>query len=256
MPLWPECLEYELTQPAADAVHAVAVGPDGTPGEIVRASAGGQQSFESQLAVDPEGGLTVVWHSFDGTYFCPNPHSVARVQLARGQLTVDEPEEGPPGGSTEDGQGGAAAGTAQGLPSTDAPLSAGGTLRLAGKASVRGRHAVVGATCLAPPDSTCEGTVRLVVSGGQASALQAVERQGARRRSSPALLARGGYRVAGSRRRTLALRLSPLGRRLLDERTRGLRVRVVGGRVQGRATFLATPPDRQAQLQRRQGQGR
>lgn len=74
----------------SDAVKAAAVNPDGSPGQVQTVSPLGEQAQEAQVAFDSQGRIRVVWHSFDGTFFCPDEFAT-RVQSSLGSPLVEIP---------------------------------------------------------------------------------------------------------------------------------------------------------------------
>lgn len=202
-PPFEECLDNEFA-PESDVVKAAFIGPDGVPKTVRTVSAIGQQSQEAQVAVDSLGRPTIVWHSFDGTYFCDG--SDVRVQSSRGEINVSPSRAGLSAPSS--------------LENTS-PVRQ-GTLRLRKWAWAQGRWVFIRGVCDGTSGTICRGKMRLVA--------------GVHPRRI--LIARGRYRFVGSERRTLALKLSKSGRTLLSARTRQIRVIALGRSLKSRVVRL------------------
>lgn len=197
------CLDNGFA-PESDVVKAAFIGSDGVPRIVRTVSAIGQQSQEAQVAVDSQGRPTVVWHSFDGTYFCPG--SDTRVQLSRGGISVSPSRAGLSAPSSLD---------------NTSPVRE-GTLRLRNWAWAHGRWVFIRGVCAGTSGTICRGKIRLVADV----------------HPRRILIARGRYRFVGSERRTLALKLSKSGRKLLSARTRQIRVIALGRSLRSRVVRL------------------
>jgi len=139
----PGCLEELEFDPASDAVEAAFLGPDGKPEGVRNVSPFGEQSVVPQIGVDSLGLPTVVWESFDGTYFCEG-HTV-RVQISQG-LEAGEPGPEP-----------------RPDPSPPPPAPEGkGTLRLGAKATAKPRRLYIQVGCVG--GGSCAGRLKLVHS--------------------------------------------------------------------------------------------
>jgi hypothetical protein len=214
IPPFDECLDLSFDFDS-DIVQASFIGPDGAPGPAQSVSAKGEQSLEAQAAFDPQGRPTVVWHSFDGTFFCPDP--TTRVQASSGREV--DPLTQPP----------------RPFPPERIHLPRSGILRLHRRALIRDGKAVIRAVCIGN-GATCRGVVRLVAN---------VRIPGKRRhrnarppkRERRLEVARGPYRLAGGERKILILRLSRQGRKLTD-RSAPVRVFAMGWGVRSQPVLL------------------
>lgn len=137
----PGCLEELEFDPASDVVEMAILGPDGKPEGVRNVSPFGEQSLVPQIGVNSLGSPTVVWESFDGTYFCEG-HTV-RIQISQG-LEAGEP--GPESTSP---------------PPPPAPESE-GILRLRTKATVKNRRLYIHVGCVG--GGACAGHLKLVHS--------------------------------------------------------------------------------------------
>jgi hypothetical protein len=136
------CLEEAEFDPASDVVQAAFLGPGGEPERVVDISPFGEQSLVPKVGVNALGLPTVVWESFDGTYFCED--FTTRIQMSRG-LPVEpkpEPEPDPP------------------PPPPPAPAG-NGILRLNGKATAREQSLHIHVSCT---EGACAGQVKFVHS--------------------------------------------------------------------------------------------
>jgi hypothetical protein len=207
-----ECLDAEF-EPQSDYVRAAFMGPAGIPEPPVAVSPLGEQSGLAQVAVDSQGRPTVAWTSFDGTYFCWE--AMSRIQSSRDVEIVEVTREPP---ETQ---------LAAPLSAIDTPHREDDvTLRLWGSAFVRSPRVALQAECAGDRGAICRGVLALhadirpkrlrIRSAGNAL----------RHNTRSVLVARGCYRLAAGRRRVLRLRLSPLGRALLNRIAPGGRIRV------------------------------
>lgn len=214
-PPFEECLDGEFA-PESDVAKAAFIESDGVPGAVRTVSAIGQQSQEAQVAVDSLGRPTVVWHSFDGTYFCSD--SATRVQSSRGDKTisVSTSRVGPSALSS--------------LENTS-PIRQ-GTLRLRKWALARGRWVFIRGVCDGTSGTICRARIRLVADA----------------HPRRILIAKGRYRFVGSERRTLALRLSKSGRTLLSSQAGWIRVLALGHGLRSRVMRLRDEGDARLQL--------
>lgn len=133
------CLEGVEFDPESDVVEAAFLGSGGEPERVVDVSAFGEQSLVPQVGLNALGLPTVVWESFDGTYFCEDP--TTRIQMSRGVAPVDPTPEPPP---------------------PPPPPEGSGTLRLNDKATAESRRLHVYVSC---EGGTCAGRLNLVHSG-------------------------------------------------------------------------------------------
>lgn len=191
-----ECLDFEW-EPADDVVRAAFLDADGQLDRTYDVSAFGQQSFGADLALDPSGLPWVTWESYDGTYFCPDWDT--RVQISRAVTLQPEPE-----GENEGA-------TPPQHPPAPAPLPE-ATLRLAKKGHVQDERIVVRARCRGAAGTVCSGTLRLKAA---ASHLRPQAAARARHKQAFLVLARGRYRVAGGKAKTLRIPVPPAARNLL-----------------------------------------
>jgi hypothetical protein len=223
LPPWEGCLDLEFEK-ESDAVQAVAIGPDGIPGPVRLVSGTGKQSQEAQVAVDSQGHPTLVWHSFDGTFFCSS--SDPRVESSRGLEILEEMAPAPAPASLS-------------LAATK-PARRNGTLRLARSAIlVRGRWATARAMCIGGASSICKGAVKLIASIQADDAGPRRSREHLNERSNQVCVARGLYSIAGGVKGIVKLRLTRFGmslvKRTAQERTR---VTLKGQRVERAAVFF------------------
>lgn len=138
----PGCLEGAEFDPASDVVDAAFLGSDGKPERVVDVSPVGEQSLVPKVALNALGLPTVVWESFDGTYFCEDHPT--RIQLSRGVLPV-EPEPPHPEPS----------------PSPPPAPEGNGILRLNSKATVKNRSLRIYVSC---GGGACAGRLKFVHS--------------------------------------------------------------------------------------------
>lgn len=136
----PGCLEEAEFDPASDVVQAAFLGPGGEPERVVDISPFGEQSLVPKVGLNALGLPTVVWESFDGTYFCENHPT--RIQLSRGLLPVEHGPEPPP------------------EPSPPAPAR-NGILRLNGRAIAKNRSLRIHVGCAG---GACAGRLKFVRS--------------------------------------------------------------------------------------------
>lgn len=139
----PGCLEGVEFDPESDVVDAAFLGSDGKPEEIKQVSPFGEQSLVPKVGLNALGLPTVVWESFDGTYFCEGP--TTRIQISRGLPVEQQPGPGPEPAP----------------PPPPAPES-NGILRLSGKATADNRRLRIHVSC---SGGACAGGVKLVRSG-------------------------------------------------------------------------------------------
>lgn len=202
----PEC--EEGFEPQSDVVQAAFIGADGLPGPIHSISRFGEQSIIPAVAADPSGRVTVVWHSFDGTYFC----SDVDVRLQMGWGPWSEINEPPPEdiGPVEAGE--------------REPPGATASTRLGKRATVRGRFLAVRGACRGAPGSSCESTIKLLAP-------------------TKRLIASGQFHLENGTKRTLRLRLSRHGRGLLARRSpRTVRATVEGVAVENGIVAISRRP--------------
>ncbi len=139
----PGCTEEVEFDPASDVVEAAFLGPDGKPEGVKNVSPFGEQSLVPQIGMNSLGLPTVVWESFDGTYFCED--TTTRIQISRG-LQPGEPAPEP-----------------RPNPSPPPPGPEGkGTLRLRAKATAKPRRLYIHVGCVG--GGACAGQLRLVHS--------------------------------------------------------------------------------------------
>lgn len=194
----PECeVGFE---PESDVVQASFIGPDGLPGPIHYLSRFGEQSTSPAVAAGPSGRVSVVWHSFDGTYFCEDVG--VRLQMSWGPWSPTV---------VDDSQTEQTDPAAPPAPVPSPPASA--ALRLAKRALARGRFVAFRGACLGPSETRCEQRLKLIGPGNR-------------------VLASGRSSLAAGTKRLLRLPLSRHGRELL---ARGS-PRVVRATVEGLAT--------------------
>ncbi len=137
----PGCVEELEFDPASDVVEAAFLGLDGKPEGVRNVSAFGEQSLVPEIGVSSLGLPTVVWESFDGTYFCED--TTTRIQVSQGlQAGEPGPEPTPP-------------------PPPPAPESK-GILRLRTKATVKNRRLYIHVGCVG--GGACAGHLKLVHS--------------------------------------------------------------------------------------------
>jgi len=179
-----ECLDLEF-DPESDVVEAAFLGPDGQTEQISRVSSFGEQSLGANVATDALSRPTVVWQSYDGTYFCDDWDT--RVQASRGSEAPEVPPE---------------LGSKPPVPSEPPPSLSESLLRLSNRAYVNGRHLVLSIRCSGGGGVSCAGEVKLL------------------RRSH--VFARGRYRLSVGRRTTIRLPLSKYGQALARRGSRGL----------------------------------
>ncbi|HYP55281.1 MAG TPA: hypothetical protein VEQ41_03115, partial [Solirubrobacterales bacterium] len=203
--------------PEGDVVQAAFIGLDGVPGPIQQVSRLGEQSILPAVAAGPLGGVTVTWHSFDGTYYCWDVE--VRLQMSWGPwspvVVVDEfPDEVEFSDEADPV-------LKPRQPDFSPPAV---TLRLGRRAVARNGFVAIRASCVGPSGATCAGTVKVLSRGKK-------------------LLAFGHVRLAAGMKRTLRLRLSRHGRRLLARRgPRTLRATVEGIVIEGGALAISWRP--------------
>lgn len=227
-----ECLDEEF-ELESDVVQAVLIGSNGVLGPVQSVSPHGEQTAGAWVAVDSQGRPTIVWTTFDGTYFCHD--AMTRVQVTRGTPIPDLVPEPPPAGPPTPSEGSAAG-----------P----GTLRLGGRALVRDGRARIRGVCVGDDRAACRGTVKLMVRKRSRRA-EAGSREKFVKGSSQVVIAWGRYHLAGRSRSTLALRLSPLGRALANGIRRSVRAHARGQGVERRIVSvkaLASPSVSQNRL--------
>jgi hypothetical protein len=226
------CLEGVDFDPKGDVVEAAVLGPTGEPEEIKAISPFGEQALIPEVAMDSLGQPTVVWETFDGTYFCED--ATTRIHLSRGMWSPDPAPSAPE------------------APSTTSPFpqpESTGILRLGGKAVAKGERVFMRADCVS---GTCAGALRLVAR--VADLPRRLERSisGVRKRSGERTVARAWFSLAGGTSKTLALQPSKFGRELLRQSPRRLlRLTGKGQGVQQRFVWV-----RFADRQRREPKGR
>jgi hypothetical protein len=138
----PECLKEAEFDPASDVVQAAFLGPGGEPERVVDISPFGEQSLVPKVGLNALGLPTVVWESFDGTYFCEG--HTTRIQISRGLLPEPEPEPEP----------------SPPPPPPPAP-EVNGVLRLSGKATAKNRRLHIQVSCTG---GACAGQLKFVHS--------------------------------------------------------------------------------------------
>lgn len=193
----PECLDEEL-DPADDAVHAAFIGANGQLGQILDASPHGQQSFVSDLALDPMGLPWITWTSYDGTYFCETQDS--QIQLSHAVASQVSPGEDPPLQPDP---------PTSGLDSPSPP-----TLHLAKRGRTRNDRIAIRARCRGAAGSVCSGRLYLKASAASLRPQGAGE---ARQKTRSLLFARGRYRVPSGKAGTIAVPIPSAVRSLLAE---------------------------------------
>ena len=179
-----ECLDLQF-DPESDVVEAAFLDPEGQTEQVSTVSPFGEQSLGANVATDPLGRPTVVWESFDGTYFCDDHNT--RVQSSRGSEVADElpdPEPAPP------------------VTPEPSPPPGESLLRLGGRAYVNGRHLFLSIRCPIGTGAPCDGEVKLV------------------RRTL--VLARGRCQLPAGGRRRIRLPLSRYGKALARRGSTGL----------------------------------
>jgi len=201
------CVEGEF-EAAADVVKIAFLGPEGAPEQVKNVSPFGEQSLASQIVLDLQGRPSVLWESFDGTYFCELP--TRRIQISRGFTPVDPPPDGPP-------------------PPPPPPGPVGnGVLRLGGVGTAQGGRLRLPVRCVGGSGGTCAGKLKLEVRA------TSIPRRLKELLGSPPWLrsritvARGSFQLAPGARRTLVLALTGSGKRLTSKGS-GQSLRVVGG---------------------------
>ncbi|HYP55098.1 MAG TPA: hypothetical protein VEQ41_02190 [Solirubrobacterales bacterium] len=201
-----ECDPGPAFDPASDVVQVAFVGADGLPRPPVSVSSFGQQSTTAALAANPDGRVTVVWHRFEGTYFCEPAEPRLSFSWGPWSPPVQEPPAAPPPGPV--------------LPPEPPPgLS---TIKLRGWAVARGRFVLVRARCLGAPGTRCSSKIKLL---------------GPRKKA----IASGRFQLAAGGQRVLRLRLSSHGHLLLKRfATRPLRTTIEGPAV-SRGTVEIVP---------------
>jgi len=220
IPPFDECLDLEF-QADSDVVRAAFIEPDGSLGPVRAVSAFGQQSMEAQVAVDSQGLLTVVWHSFDGTFFCPDLFT--RIQSSSGLDILDVPADVPIERPPVSGP------VLPGVTPGDA------TLRLAARAVVRGHQVAIRAVCVGDITVSCGGEIGLV---SRAPFRKPTRRSEPRR----ALLSRGSYRLRGGDSRIVKLGLSRFGRKLCAQSgPMTIKAAVRGRGVESRTVSIKIP---------------
>lgn len=137
----PGCLEEAEFDPESDVVEAAFLGPDGKPEGVKNVSPLGEQSLVPKVGLNALGLPTVVWESFDGTYFCEG--HTTRIQMSRGLSVEQNPEPEP-------------------LPPPPPGPEGKGTLLLRGKATADSRALRIHVSC---SGGACAGRVKLVRSG-------------------------------------------------------------------------------------------
>lgn len=99
----------------------------GEPEGVEDVSAFGEQFQVPRVALNSLGEPTVVWESFDVTYFCED--TTTRIQISRGLTVEPQPGFGP-------------------SPSPEPSPEASGTLRLGTRATARSRSVRLGISCV------------------------------------------------------------------------------------------------------------
>ncbi|HEX8690729.1 MAG TPA: hypothetical protein VF729_10855 [Solirubrobacterales bacterium] len=191
-----ECIEGASFEPESDVIQAAVIGAHGLPGPVYSLSRLGEQSTSPAVAVDSRGRPTVVWTSFDGTYFCADVET--RIQSSWGAKAFDSWSPPPPPDEA-------------GVPSGPAAL------KLGKRAFVRRGRLVIRGFCAGAPGTACKGRVRLKAPAGAV------------------VVARGRFHLAAGKRRLLRLRLSGLGEKLVVRpRRRAIRLKAEGSGVESR----------------------
>lgn len=202
-----ECLEGAEFEAASDVVKAAFLGPEGALEQIKDVSSFGEQSVAPLIGMDALGQPTVVWESFDGTYFCEGPD--VRIQISRGLTALDPPPDGPPP-----------------PPPPPGPKEA-GTLRLSARGIARGWHLHLRTTCVGKANGACAGQLKLEVRAADIPRRLRESLRSRHRLPSPMTIARGRFQLAPGARRSLALSLTGFGKRLASKGS-GQLLRVVG----------------------------
>lgn len=218
-----ECLEGAEFEAAADVVKAAFLGPEGAPQRVMNVSPFGEQSVGPQIHFDSLGRPTVIWVSFDGTYFCEVPE--VRIQTSRGLTALEPPPDGPP-------------------PPPPGPEEA-GTLRLSARGIARSRHLQLRTRCVGNTNGACAGQLKLEVRAADIPRRLKESFGSGRRLPSRMTIARGRFQLAPGARRSLALSLTGFGKRLASKgsgqllrtvgRGAGVRKSVVWVRLRGHA---------------------
>lgn len=226
-----ECLDGDGFEPGSDFVRAVFIGSDGAPGPVHPVSAMGEQSAGPAVALDSQSRPTVVWTSFDGTFFCSDVGP--RIQLSRGIETVGAQPPIPADNEPPDR-------------AHAAPPRSGTALRLGRRAVIRGKWGALFGACMGDQGAICAGAIRLVArppfgaKGRPRSTGQSLNRMN----DGLVMLRRGCYRLAAGKHRVLALRLTWHGRRLIDRiASRRTRFQAIteGNGVERRVVSLVAP---------------
>lgn len=226
IPPWDSCRDHAF-HPSGDAAWSVRIDADGELGPIAQVSEAGQQSLAPDVAVGELGRPTVVWHAFDGSYFCPAPS--ATVRAARGaSIAAGDPPVGstPPPAPTP----------AQTLPLAlpNAGPSAAvddrlrGTLHVRRRATDDSRRLLLVVSCRGPRTAVCQGAIQLRGRARPCRPRRSSCKRIGIRRETGLLLGARRYRLVAGRRRVLAVRLSKTGRRAMRRRRDALRLSVAG----------------------------
>lgn len=221
-----ECVEGAGFEAESDVVKAAFLGPDGAPEQVKDVSAFGEQSQVPQIGMDALGQPTVVWESFDGTYFCQDKET--RIQISRGLVPHDPPPDEPPPPPP---------------PPPPGP-EVSGTLRLGGRGTAGHGHLRLRVRC-AGADGACAGRLKLVARAADIPRRLRESLRGPRRLPSQVTIARGRFRLAAGARKTLVLSLTGFGKGLASKgsgqllrtvgRGSGVRKSVVWVRLRGHA---------------------
>ncbi|HET7454771.1 MAG TPA: hypothetical protein VFJ76_04555 [Solirubrobacterales bacterium] len=216
VPYAPEdpCTEDSF-DPASDVVKVAVLGSEGEALQVENASSYGEQAQRPQIGVASLGLPTVVWESFDGTYFCDGPLP-RRIQMSRGMEVEPPAPPAPPPPADPPAD--------PARPSTTSVADA--KLHLKPGALARDDHLLLGVRCVST-GVACEGQVRLVVRIADIPGALRKSIRSLRKRTAEVTLARGHFRFAAGVRGTLTLSLSGLGR-VLTQRGSGRRLRAVG----------------------------
>jgi hypothetical protein len=207
------CIGEAEFEAAADVVKIAFLGPDGTPKQVQNVSPFGEQSLASQITLDSQGRPTVLWESYDGTYFCGMPSQ--RIQISRGFTPVDPPPKGP------------------GPPPLSPPLSSpgpegNGVLRLGGGGTAKDGRLRLPVRCTGGAGRACAGKLKLEVGAASISRRLKEALGNPPWLRSRMTIARGGFQLAAGARRVLVLPLTGFGKRLASKGS-GQSLRVVGG---------------------------
>jgi hypothetical protein len=207
------CLEEAEFEPASDVVKIAFLGPEGAPEQIRNVSPFGEQSIEARIGVDSQGQPSVLWESFDGTYFCEIPK--VRIQISRGLLPPGPSPDGPPAPSLPP------------PPPLPGPVGA-GILRFNGGGTAKGGRLRLPVRCTGGTGGACAGQLKLELRA------RYIPRQLKESLGSPpwlrsqVIVARGAFQLAPGTRRNLVLRLTGFGKKLASKGS-GQSLRVVGG---------------------------